>query len=97
MQSEKNTALAKERRLRRIDVFGRRCIIGENASGECNEFADIIADGKHESPAKTIVEFPLTAFFIAEFHQPARKQFLPPISFLARPLAQRIPTFRRVT
>src|SRR5437764_12941506 len=96
MQSEKNTAFAKERRLRRIDVFGRCCVIGENASGEGDDFADVIADGKHETAAKTIVEFTLAAFFIAEFHQPAREQLLPAISFLARPLAKRIPTFRRV-
>src|SRR5256885_13586946 len=96
MQSEKNTAFAKERRLRRIDVFGRCCVIGENASGEGNDFADVIADWKHDAPAKTIVEFALTAFFIAEFDQRAREQFLPAIAFLARPLAKRIPTFRRV-
>src|SRR4030095_12129043 len=93
VQSEKDAAFAKERRLRRIDVFGRPRITGENASGKSNDFAYVIADGKHETPTKTIVEFTLTAFFIAQLHQPAREQFLPAIPFPAGPLAKRIPSF----
>src|SRR5436305_11984677 len=86
VQSEKDAALAKERRLRRIDVFGRRRITGENSSGKSNDFANVIADGKHDTPTKAIVEFTLTAFLIAQLHQPAREQFLPAISFFAGPL-----------
>src|SRR5205823_10248926 len=97
MQSEKDTTLPKERRFRRIDIFGSRCISGENAPGKSDDFADVVADRKHQATAKAIVEFAITTFLITQFHQPAREQFPPAIAFVARPLAKRVPTFRRVT
>src|SRR5207249_7556247 len=96
MQSEKDTTLPKERRFRRIDIFSSRCISGENAPGKSDDFADVVADRKHQATAKAIVEFAITTFLITQFHQPAREQFPPALAFVARPLAKRVPTFRRV-
>src|SRR5439155_1212003 len=97
MQSEKDATFSKERRFRRINVLSRRRLSGENAPRKSDDFADVVANRKHQPAAKTIVEFTITAFFVTQFHQPAREQFPSAIAFVARPLAKRIPTFRRVT
>src|SRR5438477_12162357 len=97
MQSEKDATFSKERHVRRFNVLSRRRISGENAPGKRNDFADVVADREHQATAKAIVEFAITAFFITQFHQAARKQFPPAIAFFARPLTKRVPTIRRVT
>src|SRR4029077_6599538 len=97
MESEKDSTFSKERRFGRINVFSRRRLSGENASRKSDDFADVVANRKHQPAAKTIVEFTITAFFVTQFHQPAREQFPSAIAFVARPLAKSIPTFRRVT
>src|SRR6476646_10238168 len=93
MESEKDPTFPKERRLRRINVFSRRRLSVENAPRKSDDFADVVANRKHQPAAKAIVEFAITAFFVTQFHQPAREQFPPAIAFLARPLAKRIPAF----
>src|SRR5205814_10448472 len=97
MQYEKDAPFPKESRFPHINVFSRRRLSREDASRNNYAFADVIENRKHQPAAKAIVEFTITAFFITQFHQPAREQFPPAIAFLARPLAKRIPTFRRVT
>src|SRR4029077_16776367 len=97
MESEKNPTFSKERSFRRINVFSRRRLSSENAPRKGDDFPDVVANRKHQPAAKAIVEFAITAFFVTQFHQPAREQFPPAIAFLARPLPQRIPTLRRVT
>src|SRR5207302_11421147 len=97
MQSEKDATFSKERRFRRINVLSRRRISGENAPGKRDDFADVVAERKHQATAKAIVEFAITTFLITQFHQPAREQFSPAIPVVARTLTTLAPTFRRVT
>src|SRR5947207_2815304 len=91
MESEKDPTFSKEQRFRRINVFSRRRLSGENAPRKSDDFADVVANRKHQPAAKAIVEFAITTFFITQFHQPAREQFPSAIAFLARPLEKRIP------
>src|SRR5437762_11300870 len=72
MQSEKDATFSKERRFRRINVFSRRRISGENAPGKRNDFADVVADREHQATAKAIVEFAITAFFITQDRKSTR-------------------------
>src|SRR6476660_9164638 len=97
MESEKDPTFSKDRRFWGINVFSRRRLSGENAPRKSDDFADVVANRKHQPAAEAIVELAITAFFVTQFHQAAREQFPPAIAFLARPLAKRIPTFRRVT
>src|SRR5207237_879376 len=97
MQPEKDATFSKERRFRRIDILSRCRISDEHAPGKRDDFADVVADRKYQATAKAIVEFTITTFLITQFHQPAREQFPPAITFVARPLTKCVPTFRRVT
>src|SRR5207249_10685226 len=55
VETKKDLAFLKKRRLRRIQVFLRSVFIFQKATAERNHFADVVADRKHNSPTKAIV------------------------------------------
>ena len=72
VEAEEGAAFAEERGLGRVDVFGR--ILGgrENASAEGNDFAVVVADGKHEALAEPVGQ----RFVLAAVEEPAGPQLV---------------------
>src|SRR5258706_15745455 len=55
IEAEKNLAFYEDRRLRRINVLGRFLIASQDPPAKTNHPALVIANRKHQPPAKTIV------------------------------------------
>ena len=62
---------AKERRLRRVQIFRGLRVARQDAPAESDYFADIVANREHDPPAKAIVNFALRPLFIAQLDQAA--------------------------
>jgi len=98
-------ALSKQRRFWRIKIFGRALIAAEHAPAEGDYFADIVADGKHDSAAETIVSSTLNvgrwtldvSLFLFLRHEPALNQHLLHVTAFPRPIPKRLPLVRRET
>src|ERR1700730_16403200 len=96
VQSKEHFAFPEKRRFGRIQIFRRFCIALQKPTAERDHFANIVANWKHDSASKTIVNVTLRAFLIAQFYQPALQKVTSRMTTTERPFQKRVPTLRRV-
>ena len=92
VETEENLALGENRRLRRVDVFRRFFVAGQNASTEADHPALLVANWKHEPPAKTVV---VISRFLLSQNQPGlfdKRKF---VVLALRPVNGVVPQLRR--
>src|SRR5205807_2115683 len=88
-------ALLKKRRLRRIHIFCSLWIRFEQSAAECDHFANIVANRKHDPVAKTIVNISAWMFLIAWLDQSALQKLRPGITAADCPFQKCVPVVRR--
>ena len=91
VEIEEDLALGVERRLRRVDVLGSGLVSRvEGASGERDDAAAFIGNGKHDALAEAVVDRTLAsiALFLGAEQSAGAQSFL--IGHAAQPIAKRV-------
>src|ERR1700730_7912579 len=96
MQTKKNAAFPEKRRLGGIDIFRGLIVLSKQPPAECDHFADIVADWKHDSSAEPVVDVALRFFFVAQFDQPTLQKLAALITALLRPFQEGVPLVGRI-
>ena len=97
MQPEEHVPLPKKRRLGRVYVLCPFSIGLHDTTAEGNDFAYIVANGKHDPSTETVVDIALRAIFVARLDQAALQNLPTLITSLERPFQKSVPFVRRET
>src|ERR1700730_8448249 len=71
VQPKQNPSLLKKRRFRRVHIFGSLRVRLKQSAAERDYFTDIVADGEHDSAAKSVIDIAARVLFVARFNESA--------------------------
>src|ERR1700724_3314058 len=91
VQSKQNPSFLKKRRFRRVHIFRGLRVGLKQPAAECDYFADVVADGKHDPAAKSVIDIAAWALFIARFDQSALQELGPRVTAAKRPSQECVP------